>query len=128
MNGPFGDALREYQDSERSFNTDLINYLAKGYVYSGPEAFIAARTINLEHADKWDDFDFEHKNPNCWFVFLAAGRAKLHRFQQLAPFPLPYIGWHRRTDNNLRTYRWERFATLVKENGINQNKTTRTQG
>ena len=120
MNAPLGEALKQYQDSERSFNSDLMNYLARGYLYSGPEAFIAARPISLEHADRWDDFNFEHKNPNCWFVFLAAGKAKLHRFQELAPFKLPLIGWHRRTDNNIRTYDWDRFATLAKCNGINK--------
>ncbi|MDA7669554.1 hypothetical protein N8555_00835 [bacterium] len=119
MRKPLELAVKEYEGSERSFQEDLTNYLTNGYVYSGEDAFIMARPINLVHKHRWDDFNFKHKKPNCWFVFLAAGKRKLQRFQQLAPFKTTYVGWHRRSDNNIRTYRWNRFAKLAQENGIN---------
>jgi len=124
MRNPLELAVKEYEGSERSFQEDLTNYLTKGYVYSGKDAFIMARPIETKNKNRWDDFNFKHKKPDCWFVFLAAGKQKLHRFTELAPFKLPLIGWHRRTDDKLRTYQWSRFANFHKRYGINKNKTT----
>ena len=126
MNEPLLLAVKEYQGSERSFQDDLTNYLSKGYVYSGKDAFVMARPIEIKHKHRWDDFNFKHKKADCWFVFLASGKRKLERFQQLAPFTLPHICWHRRTDDKIRIYRWDRFYNLNKRYGINENKTTCT--
>lgn len=129
MKRPIDLAIEQYKGSSRVFHEDLTNHMYGdgGYVYTGPDAFIMARTINSRFANMWDEWRyFKHENPDCWFVFLAAGKAKLHRFQELAPFKLPLIGWHRRTDNNIRTYDWDRFATLAKRNGINKSQTTTT--
>ena len=115
MNEALRLALKEYDGSSRNFRDDFMRYLAYGYVYSGEDVFILARPIDLAHADKWDDFDFKHKNPDCWFVFLAAGQNKLSRFQELAPFTLPKVGWHRGTDNKLRTYDWTRFSNRTRQ-------------
>lgn len=72
-------------------------YLREAFVYSGDDAFILARPVG---------------NPaDTWFVHLAAGRVE--RFQELAPYRLPFIGWQRRGRGGLRRYSWQRFEQLT---------------
>jgi len=78
------------------FATLLAFYIQEGFVYSGDDAFVLARPVG---------------NPiDTWFIPLASG--PLLRFQELAPFKLPFIGWHRR--GVLKQYSWDRFESLSK--------------
>jgi hypothetical protein len=106
MPKPITDAVKEYG---RLFEQQLGNYLIHGYVYSGDDAFIMARPIEKKHADKFDDFNFKHQKPDCWFVFYASGRNKIKRFQELAPYKLKYVAWHRLFGDTLKIYDWHYF-------------------
>lgn len=77
------------------FTALLAGYLARGFVYCGDDAFILAMP----------------QNDDTWFVHLAAGR--IGRFQELAPYRLPFIAWQRRGDGPVRRYRWNDFARLT---------------
>lgn len=114
---PITEAAKTYEGSNRNFTNDLAEYLAKGYVYSGEDAFIMARTLRVDQIEQWNDLDSVHIEPDCWFVFLAAGKGSIHRFQELAPFELPFIAWHRRGSSKPKIYRWDKFRRKTK-NGI----------
>ena len=78
-----------------AFTALLAGYLTRGFVYSGDDAFILAMP----------------QNDDTWFVHLAAGDPR--RFQQLAPYRLPWIAWQRRGGGPVRRWSWERFERLV---------------
>ncbi len=82
------------QNPGADFATLLAFYVQEGFVYSGSDAFVLARPMG-------DPFD-------TWFIHLASG--PLRRFQELAPFPLPWIGWHRR--GVLKRHSWDRFLAI----------------
>ena len=106
MPKPITDAVKEYGSS---FEHHLGNYLIHGYVYSGDDAFILARPIEKRHAARFNDFNFEHKKPDCWFVFYASGKNRIKRFQQLAPYKLKHVAWHRLHSDQLKIYNWNHF-------------------
>lgn len=106
---PITLAQKEYEGTDGDFTVDLARYLSRGFVYSGDEAFIMARTMAKEDLHRWSDWEYQTNNPDTWFVFLAAGRNKLNRFQELAPFQLDNIAWHRRDDCVIRVYEWNKF-------------------
>ncbi len=87
------DAYERWNPRE-DFTTLVALYLARGFVYSGDDAFILAMPTT-----------------DAWFVHLAAG--DLRRFQALAPYPKPFIAWQRRGGGPVRRYRWDRFAALT---------------
>ncbi len=76
------------------FTALVAGYLARGFVYSGDDAFILA----MPSAD-------------TWFVHLAAG--DMRRFLAVAPFPRTWVAWQRRGRGPVRRYRWERYARLI---------------
>ena len=118
---PIAIAASTYdEECERTFDNDLIYYISKGYVYSGNDAFVMAKPIARRDSSFVLDEGFTYKEKDCdaWFVYLAAGKG-VHRFQELAPFKLPYVCWHRRTDSKLRFYDWDKFQKKAKE--INKN-------
>lgn len=77
------------------FTALLAGYLARGFVYSGDDAFILAMP----------------QNDDTWFVHLAAGR--LGRFLALAPYRLPFVAWQRRGGGQVRRYRWADAQRLM---------------
>jgi hypothetical protein len=115
---PIKEAAKLYEGTQKEFTIDLSNYLAKGYVYSGDDAFIMAKPIESDNIDRWNDHSFDHKDPDCWFVYLAAGKGRLQRFQQLAPFKLPLIAWHRRGKEKAVIYDWDRFLRKADKDGL----------
>lgn len=76
------------------FTALVAGYLARGFVYSGDDAFILAMPQG-----------------ETWYVHLAAG--KVGRFQELAPFQLPWIAWERKGQALRRKWSWDRFWRLT---------------
>ena len=114
---PITLAQKEYEGIAGDFTTDLARYLSRGFVYSGDEAFIMARPMEKVDLHRWSDWRYQTSNPDTWFVFLAAGKNRLNRFQELAPYSLEHIAWHRREDGRMRVYDWNNFKRKIK-NGI----------
>lgn len=86
---------------DRSLVLDIDTYARTAYCYCSPECLILARI----------------ENSNTWFIHLAAGPGALHRFMQLAPFPLPFVAFARpEKHDKVNIYRWERILTLCKSN------------
>lgn len=77
------------------FTALLAGYLAKGFVYSGDDAFILAMP----------------QDNDTWFVHLAAGN--IRRFCELAPYRLPNVAWQRNGAGRVRRYAWSRFQRLA---------------
>jgi hypothetical protein len=113
---PIRQAESEYNGTSRDFTHDLAVYLSLGFVYSGADAFIMARPIERSQLQWWNDWHYTPNKPDTWFVFLAAGEGNLARFQQLAPYKLPYIAWHRRENRKPHVYDWTKFERKL--NGL----------
>lgn len=77
------------------FTALVAGYLTKGFVYSGDDAFVLA----MPQGD-------------TWYVHLAAGR--VGRFQELAPYPLPFIAWERKCQGVRKVWSWARYQRLTK--------------
>ena len=110
------------EECERSFEDDLCYYIANGWVYSGEEAFVMAKPISKLNSDKCLDsnYVYQKKDWDTWFVYLAAGNG-VKRFQELAPFPLANVAWHRRTNSKLRFHAWKEFKKKSRK-GIKNGK------
>ncbi len=119
---PIEEASKLYdEDSPRSFTEDLSFYLEKGYVYSGHDFFIMGRPITRRDDRFALDYGFSYKNPNAWFVHLAAGKGALRKFLDVAPFALEWVCWHKQKLDRakLNYYKWETYKRKVEKNGIN---------
>lgn len=113
---PIRQAEFEYNGTSRNFTHDLAEYLSLGFVYSGADAFVMARPMERDQLQWWNDWHYIPNKPDTWFVFLAAGEGNLSRFQQLAPYKLPFIAWHRRTGSKIHVHEWAKFERKL--NGI----------
>jgi len=93
-----------WEECARSFGEDLNLHLAHGFVFVTPDVFLMGRPV-IKNAPKdqilspWIQF----QNPDCWHVWLAAGRGSLQALTKLEPYPLPWFSWER--DNHLHFYR-----------------------
>ena len=108
---PIDIARQQYdKDSPRTFEEDVAFYVNEGWVYSGQEAFIMGRPIDIRDVDFALDYTFKYpvKNWNCWFVYLAAGKG-IVRFFNIAPVALENIAWHRRGEGKAKIYPWSKF-------------------
>lgn len=93
---PIEQAMDAYQRMNPSgdFAELEANYLRRGFVYSGDDAFILA----MPSAD-------------AWFVHLAA--VDMRRFLEVAPYRRTWVAWQRRGTGPVRRYRWDRYARLI---------------
>ncbi len=120
---PIELARKQYdKDSPRTFEEDLVFYLNKGTVYSSGDCFIMGRPINRRHSRFCLDYKFTYrpKEWDTWFVYLAVGPGNVHRFQEVAPFPLEWVGWNKHKGDNpniLNFYKWDKFKRKVTKNG-----------
>ena len=109
---------------EFSFERLIEWYMNHGTVYSDDQTFVLARPwdINLDVDSLFAPID----RPNTWLIFLAAinGVSPLGRFMDLAPFPLPYVAFHRR--GVLRAYTWEALDCKLRGNHGNPSRRTST--
>lgn len=95
----------EHDTSGVRFEEILGAHLRYGYVYCGPDCFVLARPWRTDRLGRVQQVATECRDPDCWFVWLAAGR--LGRFAALAPFDLPHIAWHHH--GRLRVLDWQKF-------------------
>jgi hypothetical protein len=113
---PIDLARLEYDESSpRTFVQDFAFFAEFGYIYSGDDFFIMARPINRRDDYFLLDKKFKFKNPNSWFVYLAAGKGALHRFIEIAPFKTKWVCWHRRTNSELKYHSWNLYEKKVKK-------------
>lgn len=94
-------------------------FLAEGAVVSTPEVFLLARPTLVALPDiaqnAFSPLQF-HGPPDCWNVWLAAGRLDL--LLELAhAHPLPWVSFSRRGSDRLRRYR---LSTLVARHALAQ--------
>ena len=109
------------ENNGQPFGEMLEHYLNHGYVWSSNTEFILGKTVWVEDGK----LSFDHPEPNAWYVQLAAGKGAIGRFLELAPFPLPYVVWQRRGNNdNYHIYTWEKYQRKVKYYGRNKNSST----
>lgn len=93
---PFEKAQRVYLvgQSARTFHIDLWLHLERGWVFSNPRLFAMGRPVVRGWTyQQLTDPCCDAKNPDCWWVFLAAG--SLLEIVKLLPYPLPFVGWER---------------------------------
>jgi hypothetical protein len=85
--------------------------MAYGYVFSNPMAFVMGRPVdrNASYEDILNP-SRTFENPDCWWVWLAAG--KIDTVLEAEPFPLPYYGWEIR--NQPRFHTRERLLKCIK--------------
>ena len=113
---PIEQAKRWWLANDKSgipFETILGGHLKYGYVYTGPDAFVLARPWRIDALDRAIELATPIADPDCWFVWLAAGR--LDRFVDLAPHSLPYLAWHRRGEP--KVWAWPQFKRKMKSHG-----------
>lgn len=100
---PFERAQLVYKHEPclRSFPEDLSLHLHFGWVISTPTVFLMGRPVRHDaHYSQIIDPSHTFDDPDCWFVYLCAGRLRdVFRF---LPWPLPFVCWER--NNNLRVF------------------------
>jgi len=111
---PFRQAQEAHENDEsaRSFYEDLLLHFEHGVVISEPEAFIMGRAVQ-RNAPIEEIFDptATFKNPDSWWIYLAAGKGALGIFLRHEPFPLPFFGWER--NHKPRFYRREHIIKTI---------------
>ena len=91
---PIQQAKATYDnDSENTFEGDLVWHLHNAYVYPVEDC-------------------------NTWFVWLGSGKAALKRFLEVAPFRMEYVAWHRH-GSQLKIYKWKDYERKVNKYGNN---------
>lgn len=110
---PIELAAETYREGERPFTVDLGLHLKHGYVWSSPECFIMARPIDSADAAHILDIEHEAEQPDCWFVWLGAGKRPFRRFLELMPFELPRVGWHNKKRKALRLFPTAQFRRMI---------------
>lgn len=84
-----------------------------GFVYSVGPTFIMGQEVYWDEEHK---VAIEDKEPNAWFVELAAmlgGGEPFLRFMQVAPYPHRWVLWQRRNDGRLRARLWHDLITKL---------------
>lgn len=80
--------------SPRNFHADLNQHLRYGHVISSPELFAMLRPIvSWAPEVQLAEISYVASNPDCWFVWSAAGN--LVELLERMPFELPLIMFHR---------------------------------
>jgi len=105
---------------EVAFDQLLVEFMALGYVWASPTEFLIARPTRLDAEDPvwWDGAT--GGAADAWLVVVAVGAGALARFQELAPFPLPHVCWHRDGRGRLHVWSWEKFQRKVNHGHIRQ--------
>ena len=117
---PIDLAKGEYgPDAVRTFEEDLEYYSNNGLLWSGDDCFMMAREVTKRDIDFATDYKFTFRNPDTWFVYLAAGNVPMKRYLELAPNRLEYVAWHRQKAEEpvLKIWSWNQFEEKVKNNG-----------
>jgi hypothetical protein len=111
---PIVNAQRVCQGgTKRPFAIDLRLHLMHGYVISTPVLFAMGRPIRHD-APMGEVLDItqQFEDPDCWFIWSAAG--VLSELVYQLPFELPLIAFHRAgRGDRLRFYQLERFTEIA---------------
>ena len=90
-----------------SFEQDVANYMAHGYMVTRPSCFGMAHIIRLpaDEKERWT------AGEQAWFIRMAAG----NMLELLACLPcyLPWIAFCRRGDGRVRVYSLERLYRRI---------------
>ena len=97
------------ENGRDSFEALLEHYLNNGLVYSSDSEFLLAKKV------LWEDGTMYCGNVdgNCWIVQLAAASPPFGRLLALAPYPLEFVAWQRRGQEEYHVYRTEDFNKKV---------------
>lgn len=110
-----------YERSGRNFVQELEWFLANGVVWSSPSVFFMMNAVNKDKFKEWDNHAGKESGlmegrVNAWHM-RAASAAVLNgdmlgvMFRHM-PFRLPWIGFGRRFEREVRWYNTERVANL----------------
>ena len=94
-----------------SFEQDVADYMAHGYVISRPSCFGMAHIITLKQDEK-DPPRWTAGEP-AWFIRMAVGN--LMELFSCLPYYLPWIAFCRRNDGRVHVYKLERLIHKVQE-------------
>ena len=102
-----------------NFNHVLAWHLQHGLIWSGDDCFVMARPIPSKFVKDKAGKLISWKKVECdmWYVWYAAGKNMLIRFLEVAPYPLPYVAWHREKLGleKLKTWTWEHYKKVCKK-------------
>jgi hypothetical protein len=92
-----------------SFENDVADYMAHGFVVTRPTCFAMWHIITLgaDEKKRWT------AGEQAWFVRMAAG--DLMELFSCVPWYLPWIAFCRRGDGRVRVYKLERLVRKVEE-------------
>lgn len=102
----------------KKFMDDIEAHQRTGYVWSTDKAFMMARPVIKEYM--WlvtePTFAFDVRCVDAWYIWLAAG--DMNVLWELMPYPLPFIGWARREDDEPRFYLTDYLRAKCKSNPL----------
>ena len=99
--------LYERFPQPRSFEEDERLHRVTGYVIENEDVFLMGRPVRHDvpvEAIQCPHVAFAREEQDAWFIWIFAGEIKL--MLELAPYPLPLVGWSRR-NGRVRWYRCE---------------------
>lgn len=89
-----------------------------GFCYSD------SRTLLLARPWKHGTHIWANEEPHdTWFIWLAAGKGSLERMVELAPYPLPQVGFYRK--GIPKCYSWD---SLTKKIYVSRSESATTKG
>jgi hypothetical protein len=100
------------------FDEEFSWHLLHGYVWSNPSFFLMARPVPKHSIHQAGELvSFDRKISDVWYVWLAAGVNPFQKFLKVAPFKLPYVAWHRDTEevDRFKIWSWEHFDKVSKK-------------
>jgi hypothetical protein len=97
----------------RSFEEDERLHRMTGYVIETEDAFLMGRPVKHDvalEAIQCPQVKFSREVCDAWFIWIFVGN--LQRMLELAPYPLPLVGWSRR-GGRVRWYRCEEAGKRI---------------
>jgi hypothetical protein len=97
----------------RSFEEDERLHRVTGYIIETEDAFLMGRPVKHDvalEAIQSPHVKFSREISDAWFIWIFVG--PIQRMLELAPYPLPLVGWSRR-GGRVRWYRCEEAGKRV---------------
>ena len=101
-------AKEMFEEHEERFIDVLDDHLANGWVYSGDDAFVMAKTVPLSLLRPDLNKDLDSK---AWFVYIYTG--DLGRVLDLIPFQTEFVAF-RRNNSAFKIYNMKRFIERIR--------------
>jgi hypothetical protein len=105
---PVFTAKKMFEGHDERFIDVLDDHLTSGWVYSGDDCFVMAKTISSTLLESCLNKPLD---TDMWFIYIYAGNLK--RVLELIPFEKEYVGF-RRNNGAVKVYSMKRLLAKLR--------------